>query len=322
MDFQEKGVERNVYLELKNLNKSFGEKEVVKNLSLSLGKVKLLCLLGSSGCGKTTTLKMIGGFLKPNSGEIWVDGQNITYLEPEERPVSTVFQSYALFPHLTVLENVIYGLKFQKIKKKEAKEMGMEYLETVGLSEYANAKIHEISGGQQQRVALARSLITKPKILLLDEPLSNLDAKLRIKMRQEIKQIQSKFDITMVFVTHDQEEAMVLGDSIAIMDQGNLIQIGNPEEVYTNPTSEFSRNFLGISNHFHDADGQEIFCRPEDLIFVEKGKIRGTILREEFLGFYRQYYILLEDGSEIVLRTDRNVLKSVGEKVILDKKIS
>lgn len=322
MDFQEKGVERNVYLELKNLNKSFGEKEVVKNLSLSLGKGELLCLLGSSGCGKTTTLKMIGGFLKPNSGEIWVDGQNITYLEPEERPVSTVFQSYALFPHLTVLENVIYGLKFQKIKKKEAKEMGMEYLETVGLSDYVHAKIHEISGGQQQRVALARSLITKPKVLLLDEPLSNLDAKLRVKMRQEIKQIQNKFNITMVFVTHDQEEAMVLGDSIAIMDQGNLVQIGNPEEVYTKPANEFSRNFLGISNHFQDEHGTEIYCRPEDLIFVENGRIHGTILREEFLGFYRQYYIRLTNGSEIILRAERDVCRPVGEKVALDMKIS
>lgn len=322
MDFQAKGVERNVYLELKNLNKSFGEKEVVKNLSLSLGKGELLCLLGSSGCGKTTTLKMIGGFLKPNSGEIWVDGQNITYLEPEERPVSTVFQSYALFPHLTVLENVIYGLKFQKVKKKEAREMGMEYLETVGLSDYAHAKIHEISGGQQQRVALARSLITKPKVLLLDEPLSNLDAKLRVKMRQEIKQIQNKFNITMVFVTHDQEEAMVLGDSIAIMDQGNLVQIGNPEEVYTKPANEFSRNFLGISNQFQDEHGTEIYCRPEDLIFVENGRIRGTILREEFLGFYRQYYIRLTNGSEIILRAERDVCRPVGEKVALDMKIS
>lgn len=322
MDFQEKGVERNVYLELKNLNKSFGEKEVVKNLSLSLGKGELLCLLGSSGCGKTTTLKMIGGFLKPNSGEIWVDGQNITYLEPEERPVSTVFQSYALFPHLTVLENVIYGLKFQKVKKKEAREMGMEYLETVGLSDYAHAKIHEISGGQQQRVALARSLITKPKVLLLDEPLSNLDAKLRVKMRQEIKQIQNKFNITMVFVTHDQEEAMALGDSIAIMDQGNLVQIGNPEEVYTKPANEFSRNFLGISNHFQDEHGTEIYCRPEDLIFVENGRIHGTILREEFLGFYRQYYIRLTNGSEIILRAERDVCRPVGEKVALDMKIS
>ena len=174
-----------MYLELKNISKSFGEKEVVKDLSLALPKGELLCLLGASGCGKTTTLKMISGFLKTDKGQILVDGQDITTLAPEKRPVSTVFQSYALFPHMSVLENVIYGLKFRGIRKKEAKEMGMEYLKIVDMEEYAGASIGEISGGQQQRVALVRSLITKPKVLLLDEPLSNLDAKLRVKVPVE-----------------------------------------------------------------------------------------------------------------------------------------
>lgn len=306
-----------MYLELKNISKSFGEKEVVKNLSLSLGKGELLCLLGSSGCGKTTTLKMIGGFLKPDAGEIRVDGEDITRLEPEERPVSTVFQSYALFPHLTVLDNVAYGLKFQKMKRGEIRDMAMEYLDTVGLAEYADYKIHEISGGQQQRVALVRSLITRPKVLLLDEPLSNLDAKLRVKMRQEIRQIQKEFGITMVFVTHDQEEAMVLGDSIAIMDQGDLVQIGAPEEVYIRPANEFAGNFLGISNRFKDDNGKEIYCRPEDLVFTSDGEIHGEILRGEFLGFYRQYYIRTMDGSEIILRAGRDVLRQKGDKVAL-----
>lgn len=306
-----------MYLELRSLSKSFGEKEVVKNLSLSLGKGELLCLLGSSGCGKTTTLKMIGGFLKPDEGEIRVDGEEITRLEPEERPVSTVFQSYALFPHLTVLDNVAYGLKFQKMRRKEIREMAMEYLKTVGLEEYADYKIHEISGGQQQRVALVRSLITRPKILLLDEPLSNLDAKLRVKMRQEIRQIQKEFGITMVFVTHDQEEAMVLGDYIAIMDQGDLVQMGAPEEVYAHPANEFAGNFLGLSNRFKDDSGKEICCRPEDLVFTSGSNIHGEILREEFLGFYRQYYIRTMDGSEIILRAGRDVLRQKGEKVAL-----
>lgn len=311
-----------MYLELNQLNKSFGEKAVVKNLSLSLNKGELLCLLGSSGCGKTTTLKMIGGFLKPDSGEILVDGMNITRLEPEQRPVSTVFQSYALFPHLTVLDNVIYGLKFKNIKKSAAKELGMEYLKSVSMEEYCNSKIHEISGGQQQRVALVRSLITNPKVLLLDEPLSNLDAKLRVKMREEIKAIQKKFDTTMVFVTHDQEEAMVLGDYIAIMDEGNLVQIGKPEEVYTKPATMFARNFLGISNTFEACNGEVLHCRPEELFFAEDGIVSGVIENNEFLGFYRQYYIRTDKNEEILVRTDRDVIKNIGERVSLKRKHS
>ena len=263
-----------MYLELKNISKSFGEKEVVKDLSLSLPKGELLCLLGASGCGKTTTLKMISGFLKTDKGQILVDGQDITTLAPEKRPVSTVFQSYALFPHMSVLENVIYGLKFRGIRKKEAREMGMEYLKIVDMEEYAGASIGEISGGQQQRVALVRSLITKPKVLLLDEPLSNLDAKLRVKMREEIREIQKKYEIT-----------------IAIMDQGKLVQIGKPEEVYLHPQNDFARDFLGISNRFTDIHGNTICCRPEELEFAAEGSVKGIVRQEEFLGFYRQYYV-------------------------------
>ena len=296
-----------MYLELKNISKSFDEKEVVKDLSLSLPKGELLCLLGASGCGKTTTLKMISGFLKTDKGQILVDGQDITTLAPEKRPVSTVFQSYALFPHMSVLENVIYGLKFRGIRKKEAREMGMEYLKIVDMEEYAGSSIGEISGGQQQRVALVRSLITKPKVLLLDEPLSNLDAKLRVKMREEIREIQKKYEITMVFVTHDQEEAMVLGDQIAIMDQGKLVQIGKPEEVYLHPQNDFARDFLGISNRFADIHGNTICCRPEELEFAAEGSVKGIVRQEEFLGFYRQYYVETMNHEHIIVRTDRNI---------------
>ena len=282
-----------MYLELKNISKSFGEKEVVKDLSLSLPKGELLCLLGASGCGKTTTLKMISGFLKTDEGQILVDGQDITTLAPEKRPVSTVFQSYALFPHMSVLENVIYGLKFRGIRKKEAREMGMEYLKIVDMEEYAGASIGEISGGQQQRVALVRSLITKPKVLLLDEPLSNLDAKLRVK------------------------EAMVLGDQIAIMDQGKLVQIGKPEEVYLHPQNDFARDFLGISNRFTDIHGNTICCRPEELEFAAEGSVKGIVRQEEFLGFYRQYYVETMNYEHIIVRTDRNIKVEEGKEVQL-----
>ena len=306
-----------MYLELKNISKSFGEKEVVKDLSLSLPKGELLCLLGASGCGKTTTLKMISGFLKTDKGQILVDDQDITTLAPEKRPVSTVFQSYALFPHMSVLENVIYGLKFRGIRKKEAREMGMEYLKIVDMEEYAGASIGEISGGQQQREALVRSLITKPKVLLLDEPLSNLDAKLRVKMREEIREIQKKYEITMVFVTHDQEEAMVLGDQIAIMDQGKLVQIGKPEEVYLHPQNDFARDFLGISNRFADIHGNTICCRPEELEFAAEGSVKGIVRQEEFLGFYRQYYVETMNHEHIIVRTDRNIKVEEGKEVQL-----
>ena len=201
--------------------------------------------------------------------------------------------------------------------EKEAREMGMEYLKIVDMEEYAGASIGEISGGQQQRVALVRSLITKPKVLLLDEPLSNLDAKLRVKMREEIREIQKKYEITMVFVTHDQEEAMVLGDQIAIMDQGKLVQIGKPEEVYLHPQNDFARDFLGISNRFTDIHGNPICCRPEELEFAAEGSVKGIVRQEEFLGFYRQYYVETMNHEHIIVRTDRNIKVEEGKEVQL-----
>ena len=211
---------------LRNVCKQFDSTHYgVKDFTLDIHDKEFVIFVGPSGCGKSTTLRLIAGLEDITDGELWIDGELCNYLESKERDMSMVFQNYALFPHMSVLENVIYGLKFRGIRKKEAREMGMEYLKIVDMEEYAGASIGEISGGQQQRVALVRSLITKPKVLLLDEPLSNLDAKLRVKMREEIREIQKKYEITMVFVTHDQEEAMVLGDQIAIMDQGKLVQI-------------------------------------------------------------------------------------------------
>ena len=210
-----------------------------------------MCILGSSGCGKTTTLNMIGGFLSPDSGRVLLDGQDITALPPERRPVSTVFQSYGLFPHMSVLQNVTYGLKFRGYSRAEAKEKGRRYLSLVGLAERENARIGELSGGQQQRVALARALIVEPKLCLLDEPLSNLDAKLRNQMRAEI----IKLGTTMVFVTHDQEEALILADSIAVMSEGELLQLGSAEEVFRHPANDYIASFLGLNDIVWKDDG-------------------------------------------------------------------
>ena len=204
---------------------------------------------------------MIGGFLNPDSGSILLDGEELTKLPPERRPVSTVFQAYGLFPHMTLLQNVTYGLKFRGYKKADARKKGMEYLDMVGLAERAHAHIHEISGGQQQRVALARALIVEPKLCLLDEPFCNLDAALRIKMRDELKKLQRDLDMTMVFVTHDQEEAMILSDSMAIMEQGVLIQNDTPEHIYQHPANDFVRDFLKL----------------DDLIWTEDGKLMKII---------------------------------------------
>ena len=234
---------------------------------------------GPSGCGKTTTLRMAGGFLEPDRGHIYLDGEDITKLPPERRPVSTVFQSYALFPHMTALQNVMYGLKFQGMKKKEAAERAWEYLEIVGLADRASSSVQELSGGQQQRVALARSMAVNPKVLLLDEPLSNLDAKLRIRMRDELKELQKKTGITMIFVTHDQEEAMALADKIAIMEGGRLIQMGAPREVYQNPASLFVMEFLGTADRAAMPDGSLIYFRPEDIRIL--GKAEETEARKD-----------------------------------------
>ncbi|MGF7010319.1 iron(III) transport system ATP-binding protein [Lachnospiraceae bacterium PF1-22] len=303
-----------MYLELKDISKRFDNKEVVKNLSLGIKEGEILCLLGASGCGKTTTLKMIGGFLRPDGGEILLEGEDIGSLSPEVRPVSTVFQSYALFPHMNVLKNVMYGLKYQGYSKKQARQEAQRYLELVDLGDYQEARTAEISGGQRQRVALARALVTKPKVLLLDEPLSNLDAALRVKMREEIRDIQRKFKITTIFVTHDQEEAMVVADRIGIMHDGKLTQVGTPEEVYLRPRDAYTKGFLGRVNSFLTPDNERISCRPEEMQFCEAGPFHGTLVKKEFLGFYRLFYLQVGE-DEIVLRGDGNKDYKLGGEV-------
>ena len=245
-----------MYLELEKLDKSFKGQKAVDKLSLSVDRGELVCILGASGCGKTTTLNMIGGFLPPDGGSIVLDGEDITALPPERRPTATVFQSYGLFRHMNVLQNVSYGLKYRGMSRSEAREKGLRYLEMVGLGGREGARIAELSGGQQQRVALARALIVEPKLCLLDEPFSNLDAALRVKMRRELKRIQRELKITMIFVTHDQEEALILADRMAVMEKGRLLRVDTPEKLYRQPEDPYVAEFLNVGDMRWGPGGQ------------------------------------------------------------------
>ena len=238
-----------MYLEVRNLKKSYGKNLVLNGVSFGAEKGELLCILGESGCGKTTTLNSIGGFINIDEGDIVIDNQNVTNLDASVRPTSTVFQSYGLFPNMTVIENVTYGLKIRKVNKKKRNEIGMKYLEIVSLIDVANKNVEDISGGQKQRVALARALIVNPKVCLLDEPLSNLDYNLRVKMRKEIKEIQKQIGITMIFVTHDIEEAIAIADKVIIMQKGKILAEGKPIELFKYCDNQYVKEFLNISSY-------------------------------------------------------------------------
>lgn len=272
-----------MFLELTHLSKAFGPQRVIDDLSLGVEKGEVLCLLGASGCGKTTTLRMVGGFLAPDTGRVLIDGQDVTDLSPEVRPTSTVFQSYALFPHLSVRENVAYGLRFAGVSRAEARERAQRMIEAVGLSEHADSGVQEISGGQRQRVALARSLVLGPKVLLLDEPFSNLDANLRVRMREEVRQIQREFGVTTVFVTHDRAEAMSFGDRLAIMREGRILQVATPREAYDRPADEYCAAFLGHVNEL-ELDGDRVLFRDEAVRLGAEGGLEGAVLAATYLG--------------------------------------
>ena len=235
-------------LELKNLTKAYATTLAADNISLAVGAGELVAFLGPSGCGKTTTLRMVAGFIRPTSGEILVQGKDITNLKPNHRDMGMVFQSYALFPHMTVERNVAFGLRARSAPQIEIAPRVAAVLELVGLTGFGDRYPKQLSGGQQQRVALARVLALKPKLLLFDEPLSNLDAKLRLQMRHEIRQLQKEVGITSLFVTHDQEEAMTIADRIAVMNNGKIDQVGTPAEIYDNPRTRFVADFIGTSN--------------------------------------------------------------------------
>lgn len=243
-----------VSLELKEIKKSFTEGEaVLDNISLEISKGEFITLLGSSGCGKTTTLRIIAGLEQPDAGSVWLDGREVTGLEPNQRDVNTVFQNYTLFPHMNVAENIGYGLKLKKVPKSEIRKKVSQMLELVQLEGYEKRKPSELSGGQKQRVAIARALVNNPKVLLLDEPLGALDLQLRRAMQIELKHLQKKLGITFIYITHDQEEAINMSDRIAVMKDGRIEQIGTPDEIYNHPKTSYVATFVGNANILHGA---------------------------------------------------------------------
>lgn len=320
-----------MYLQLKNLYKKYQNNTVVNNFNIDVKKGELISILGPSGCGKTTTLRMIAGFISPTSGEIFLSEEKITDYPPEIRPVSTVFQNYALFPHLTVYENIEYGLRYplkvgKKLDKKEKKERTQKMINLVNLKGLENRRIDQLSGGQQQRVALARSLVLEPKVLLLDEPLSNIDTKLRETVRNEIRKIQKELGITMIFVTHDQEEAMSISDRIIVMNEGNIEQTGTPREIYTFPETVFVAEFIGKAN-IMEINEKSFIIRPENvnISYNEKDNEKtnneigkdiisgeGKIIGKEYQGSLTSYEIEVTD--ELFRKKKLNAVMISGKK--------
>lgn len=309
-----------MYLKVSNLTKIYGDKKVVNNVSFTAEKGSMTCVLGPSGSGKTTILRTLGGFQKPESGTIILDNKDISNLEPEERPISTVFQSYGLFPHKNVMENIIYGLKFKNVSKKNAMKEGRKILEMIGLKEYGSRRIDQLSGGEQQRVALGRSLIVKPDLLLLDEPLSNLDAKLKLIMREEIQKIQRIFNITTIFVTHDQEDAFSVGDQIILMDEGKIEQISSPMDVYNNPAGKFPLEFIGRSNIRKSGKKLE-YLRPERVKIHKqalKNTVQGKINKRIFKGHIVEYHISTREDDLIAIELSGDQLYNENEIINLE----
>ena len=308
-------------IRLENISKEYDGTPVLNDINLYVRKNEFLTLLGPSGCGKTTTLRIIGGFEKPTTGRLLFDGQDITDLPPYKRRVNTVFQRYALFPHLNVYENIAFGLKVSKRPKDEIEKKVESMLDLVNLRKYGNRRVDSLSGGQQQRIAIARALVNEPEVLLLDEPLGALDLKLRKGMQLELKRMQQLLGITFIFVTHDQEEALTMSDTIVVMQEGHIAQIGTPKHIYDEPKSAFIANFIGESNIIHGRmvrDELVNFCgtnftcvdsgfppdapvdvliRPEDIVIVgdDVGQLTGTVKSVLFKGVH--YEMIIEAGG-------------------------
>ena len=308
----------NLIVSLKDIVVEFDGQKVLDGLSLDIHDKEFVTFLGPSGCGKTTTLRVIAGFVTPKSGNVFFDGKDIANMPPYKRPVNTVFQKYALFPHLDVFENIAFGLRIAKVPEEEIRQRVTEMLEVVSLKGFDRRRIDQLSGGQQQRVAIARALVNRPKVLLLDEPLGALDLRLRKDMQNELKRIQQQMGITFIYVTHDQEEALTMSDTVVVMDKGRIQQIGTPEDIYNEPKNAFVADFIGESNilngtmvrdrvvkmygkEFPCVDGGfaenepvDVVIRPEDIdiVPVEQGQLVGTVTNVTFKGM--QYDIIVD----------------------------
>jgi len=331
----------NNIIELKGINKKYNDNTVLNNLSLNIKSNEFLTLLGPSGCGKTTTLKIIAGFETADSGKVLFNGEDISNLAPNKRQLNTVFQKYALFPHMNVYENIAFGLKIKKLPKNEIDKKVKEMLKMVSLSGFEKRKIDSLSGGQQQRIAIARALVNEPEVLLLDEPLGALDLKLRKEMQLELKKIQQKLGITFIFVTHDQEEALTMSDTIVVMNNGVIQQQGTPEDIYNEPANAFVADFIGESNilsgimlkdfkvnfrnqefecvdkGFSPNENIDVVIRPEDIkIYSDNtGVLNGTIKSVVFRGVHYEM-IVEENGYDWIVHNTKYFQE--GTKVSLD----
>ena len=307
----------NTLISLRGIRVDYDDEPVLKGIDLDIMDKEFITFLGPSGCGKTTTLRIIGGFIQPKEGDVFFGGVRINDLPPYKREVNTVFQRYALFPHLNVYENVEFGLKIAKVPEKERRQSVKEMLKLVGLSGYDRRHINQLSGGQQQRVAIARALVNRPKVLLLDEPLGALDLKLRKEMQIELKRIQQALEITFIYVTHDQEEALTMSDRVVVMRDGNILQIGTPQDIYNEPCNAFVADFIGESNiidgimhkdflvefandyfdcvdkGFQSKERVQVVVRPEDFKIVpaDQGKISGIVESVIFKGVHYEIMV-------------------------------
>ena len=317
-------------IELKGVSKSYDGEQVLHGIDLYIRDHEFITLLGPSGCGKTTTLRLIGGFETPDEGEVYFDGAPVTSLPPYKRPVNTVFQKYALFPHLNVYDNIAFGLRLKKMPEEQVDEMVRDALQLVSLRGFGSKNVNTLSGGQQQRVAIARALVNRPRVLLLDEPLGALDLKLRKDMQNELKNIQRQTGITFVYVTHDQEEALSMSDTIVVMENGRIQQIGTPTDIYNEPKNAFVADFIGESNIIDGVmrrdfcvyfDGHEFDCldtgfgknepvdvviRPEDVDVVapEKGMLRGVATSVTFKGVHWEIIVDINNFKWMIQTTD------------------